>query len=59
MAREFIRIEGARQHNLKGLGLKLPLHGLIVVTGVGGSGESSFAFDTVYAEGRRRWGSVS
>ncbi len=55
MAREFIRIEGARQHNLKGLDLKLPLHELIVVTGVSGSGKSSFAFDTVYAEGQRRY----
>ncbi len=55
MAREVIRIQGARQHNLKGLDLRLPLNELIVVTGVSGSGKSSLAFDTVYAEGQRRY----
>jgi excinuclease ABC subunit A len=49
-----IRIKGARQNNLKGLDLELPLGELIVVTGVSGSGKSSLAFDTVYAEGQRR-----
>lgn len=52
---EFILIEGARQNNLKGLNLKLPLNKLIVVTGVSGSGKSSLAFDTIYAEGQRRY----
>lgn len=52
---EFIVVEGARQNNLKNLSLKLPLKKLIVVTGVSGSGKSSFAFDTVYAEGQRRY----
>jgi excinuclease ABC subunit A len=52
---EFILIEGARQNNLKGINLKLPLGELIVVTGVSGSGKSSLAFDTVYAEGQRRY----
>jgi excinuclease ABC subunit A len=52
---EFIVVEGARQNNLKGISLKLPLKKLIVVTGVSGSGKSSFAFDTVYAEGQRRY----
>jgi excinuclease ABC subunit A len=52
---DFIVIEGARQNNLKGLNLKLPLNKLIVVTGVSGSGKSSLAFDTIYAEGQRRY----
>jgi len=55
MPREFIRIRGARQNNLKNLDLDLPLGELIVVTGVSGSGKSSLAFDTVYAEGQRRY----
>src|SRR5512145_2823936 len=50
-----ITIHGARQNNLKGLDLELPLGELTVVTGVNGSGKSSFAFDTVYAEGQRRY----
>ena len=50
-----IRIKGARQNNLKGFDLELPLGELIVVTGVSGSGKSSLAFDTVYAEGQRRY----
>ncbi|MDW8324777.1 MAG: excinuclease ABC subunit UvrA [Burkholderiales bacterium] len=48
-------IEGARQNNLKNLSLRLPLRRLIVVTGVSGSGKSSLAFDTLYAEGQRRY----
>src|SRR5229473_6506072 len=52
---EFILVEGARQNNLKGIDLKLPLGELIVVTGVSGSGKSSLAFDTIYAEGQRRY----
>src|SRR2546427_4471120 len=52
---EFIEVVGARQNNLKGINLKLPLGELIVVTGVSGSGKSSLAFDTVYAEGQRRY----
>ncbi|ROR34436.1 excinuclease ABC subunit UvrA [Inmirania thermothiophila] len=50
-----IRIRGARQNNLQGLDLELPLGELIVVTGVSGSGKSSLAFDTLYAEGQRRY----
>ncbi len=50
-----IRIRGARQNNLKNLDLDLPLDELIVVTGVSGSGKSSLAFDTLYAEGQRRY----
>jgi excinuclease ABC subunit A len=55
MTDDFIRVEGARQNNLKGLNLKLPLNELIVVTGVSGAGKSSLAFDTIYAEGQRRY----
>jgi excinuclease ABC subunit A len=50
-----LRIRGARQNNLKGLDLDLPLGSLIAVTGVSGSGKSSLAFDTIYAEGQRRY----
>ena len=52
---ESIRIRGARQNNLKNLSLDLPLNELIVVTGVSGSGKSSLVFDTLYAEGQRRY----
>jgi len=55
VAREFLRIRGARQNNLKNLDIDLPLNELIVITGVSGSGKSSLAFDTVYAEGQRRY----
>jgi len=50
-----IRIRGARTHNLKNLNLDLPRHKLIVITGLSGSGKSSLAFDTLYAEGQRRY----
>ena len=50
-----IRIRGARTHNLKNLSLELPRHQLIVITGLSGSGKSSLAFDTLYAEGQRRY----
>ena len=50
-----IRIRGARQHNLKNLDLDIPLDQLVVVTGVSGSGKSSLVFDTLYAEGQRRY----
>ncbi|HEX3746106.1 MAG TPA: excinuclease ABC subunit UvrA [Bryobacteraceae bacterium] len=52
---DFIRIRGARVHNLKNISLSLPHNQLTVVTGVSGSGKSSLAFDTVYAEGQRRY----
>jgi len=52
---EYIRIRGARTHNLKNIHLDLPRHRLIVVTGLSGSGKSSLAFDTLYAEGQRRY----
>src|SRR5690242_15337637 len=50
-----IVIRGAREHNLQNLSLKLPRQSLIVITGVSGSGKSSLAFDTLYAEGQRRY----
>ncbi len=53
--RSFIRIKGARQHNLKNLELELPRRRLVVITGPSGSGKSSLAFDTLYAEGQRRY----
>ena len=52
---ERIVIRGAREHNLKGIDLELPRNALIVVTGLSGSGKSSLAFDTIYAEGQRRY----
>src|ERR1700683_1362733 len=52
---DYIRIRGARVHNLKNISLSLPHNQLTVVTGVSGSGKSSLAFDTVYAEGQRRY----
>ncbi|MDH4319028.1 MAG: excinuclease ABC subunit UvrA, partial [Desulfobulbaceae bacterium] len=55
MAEEFIRIIGARQNNLKNISLDIPLNKMTVVTGVSGSGKSSLAFDTVFAEGQRRY----
>lgn len=55
MANDFIVVKGARQHNLKNVDLDIPKNKLIVLTGVSGSGKSSFAFDTLYAEGQRRY----
>lgn len=55
MAMDTIRIRGARTHNLKNLDLDLPRDRLIVITGLSGSGKSSLAFDTIYAEGQRRY----
>ena len=55
MALEFINIKGAREHNLKNLHLTLPREKLVVITGLSGSGKSSLAFDTIYAEGQRRY----
>ena len=51
----FIEVYGARVHNLKNLSIKLPRHQLVVFTGISGSGKSSLAFDTIYAEGQRRY----
>ena len=53
--KEELRIQGAREHNLKNVDLTLPRNKLIVFTGLSGSGKSSLAFDTIYAEGQRRY----
>ena len=55
MAGKFIKIGGARQHNLKNLSLSIPRDKLVVITGLSGSGKSSLAFDTIYAEGQRKY----
>jgi len=55
MEPEFILVKGAREHNLKGITLEIPKKKLVVFTGVSGSGKSSLAFDTLYAEGQRRY----
>jgi len=55
MGMEFIKIGGAREHNLKNLTLAIPRDKLVVVTGLSGSGKSSLAFDTIYAEGQRKY----
>ena len=55
MANDKIIIRGARQHNLKSIDIDLPRNKLIVMTGLSGSGKSSLAFDTIYAEGQRRY----
>jgi excinuclease ABC subunit A len=55
VSKEWIRIGGAREHNLKNLTLQIPRDKLVVVTGLSGSGKSSLAFDTIYAEGQRKY----
>ena len=52
---DFLEIKGAREHNLKNVDLKIPRDKLVVITGLSGSGKSSLAFDTIYAEGQRRY----
>ncbi len=52
---DFIKIVGARQHNLKNISINIPRNKLVVITGLSGSGKSSLAFDTIYAEGQRRY----
>ncbi len=55
MPLENIVVQGAREHNLKNVDVTIPRNKLIVITGVSGSGKSSLAFDTIYAEGQRRY----
>ncbi|MER8252693.1 ATP-binding cassette domain-containing protein, partial [Acinetobacter baumannii] len=55
MAQQYIKIKGANEHNLKNIDVTLPRDKFIVLTGRSGSGKSSLAFDTIYAEGQRRY----
>ena len=54
-SKQFIKIRGANEHNLKNIDLDIPRDSLVVLTGLSGSGKSSLAFDTIYAEGQRRY----
>ena len=53
--KKYIKIRGANEHNLKNIDLDIPRNELVVLTGLSGSGKSSLAFDTIYAEGQRRY----
>ncbi len=55
MKNDYILVKGAREHNLKNIDIKIPRNKLVVITGISGSGKSSLAFDTIYAEGQRRY----
>ena len=55
MPKQYIKIRGANEHNLKNISLNIPRNELVVLTGLSGSGKSSLAFDTIYAEGQRRY----
>ena len=52
---DYIDVKGAREHNLKNVDVRIPRNKLVVITGLSGSGKSSLAFDTIYAEGQRRY----
>jgi len=52
---KYIKVKGAREHNLKNVNVSIPKDKLVVITGLSGSGKSSLAFDTIYAEGQRRY----
>lgn len=52
---DFIRVKGARENNLKNVNIDIPKNQFVVITGLSGSGKSSLAFNTIYAEGRRRY----
>ena len=52
---KYISVQGAREHNLKNVNVKIPREKITIITGLSGSGKSSLAFDTIYAEGQRRY----
>ena len=53
--KQYITIKGAKEHNLKNIDIRIPRDEMVVITGLSGSGKSSLAFDTIYAEGQRRY----
>ena len=55
MAQDKIIVRGAKEHNLKNVNVEIPRNKLVVITGLSGSGKSSLAFDTIYADGQRRY----
>lgn len=55
MSQDYLKVKGAKEHNLKNISLDIPKNKFIVITGLSGSGKSSLAFDTIYAEGQRRY----
>lgn len=55
MAQDKIIVRGAKEHNLKNVNVEIPRNKLVIITGLSGSGKSSLAFDTIYAEGQRRY----
>lgn len=53
MSQDYLKVKGAKEHNLKNISLDIPKNKFVVITGLSGSGKSSLAFDTIYAEGQR------